>query len=277
MKPFSLPNGAKAAVTFCFDVDAEASWILDEENKKRLSLLSAGAYGRRNGVPRILNLLEKHEIPAQFFIPGYTAEIDEELVKTISEKGYPIGCHGYNHERTDTLSYKEEDIIIRSKEIVERITGQSPRGYRAPLWEITPQTIDLLVKHDFVYDSSLMGDDVPYAIMAKEKWLLEFPVTWMLDDWEQFAYSAMPQVGAVIEEPDKVLRMWKAEFEALYEEGRHFILTVHPEIIGRPSRIKMLDNLITYIKTFDGVMFCSLDALYEEWQKGTFSVDVHPY
>lgn len=275
---FAWPDGVRIGVSLCFDVDAESGWILDSENKNRLSLLSSGAYGRRVGVNRIVRLLRKHAIPAQFFIPGYTAEIDPELVHTIHAEGHPIGCHGYYHERTDTLTYQQEDeILARSKEILANLTGKTPIGYRAPLWEITPQTLELLGKHGFCYDSSLMGNDIPYAVATDGHPMFELPVTWLLDDWEQFAYSAVPQNGAVIEEPDKVLRMWKAEFRALYEEGRYFMLTMHPEIIGRASRIAMLDELITFIQSFEGVWFCTPEELYHAWADGKLSVDQFPY
>src|SRR5258708_38145138 len=160
MKSFKWPNGYRAAVSLCFDVDAESGWIIEPENHRRLSLLSTGAYGRRVGVPRILDLLERHGLTAQFFIPGYTAEIDRKLVQTIHGDGHPIGCHGYLHERTDGLAYEEEDAILaKSITILADITGVRPIGFRAPLWEVTPQTLELLGKHEFAFDSSLMGTD----------------------------------------------------------------------------------------------------------------------
>ncbi len=273
-------QGYRATVSLCFDVDAESSWVLGAENHKRLSLLSASAFGRRVGVDRILRLLNKHQIKATFFIPGYTAELDPELVQSISAFGHAIGCHGYYHERTDTLSYEQEDeILLRSKDRLSSITGKVPIGFRAPLWEITPQTLTLLHKHHFCYDSSLMGLDYPYEVQVphSDEKLFEVPVTWLLDDWEQFAYSAEPRNGYVIEEPEKVFRLWKSEFDALYEEGRSFTLTMHPEVTGRASRIKMLDNLISYIRTFNDVWICTLDEMYEGWEQGKFNVPIYNY
>ncbi|MFL9937116.1 polysaccharide deacetylase [Paraburkholderia sp. RL18-103-BIB-C] len=278
LKSFEWPNGYRAAVSLCFDVDAESGWISDAANHKRLSLLSMGAYGRRAGVPRILDLLKRHGLKAQFFIPGYTAEIDRQVVKTIHDDGHPIGCHGYLHERTDELTYQEEDAILaKSKAILESITGVTPTGFRAPLWEVTPQTLELLDKHGFEFDSSLMGSDVPYSVQAGKRRILELPVTWLLDDWEQFAYSAVPQVGAVIEEPDKVFRLWKAEFDALYQEGRYFMLTMHPEIIGRASRIVMLDALISHMKQHDDVWFCTPQELLAAWKEKQFVTEDMSY
>ncbi|MTT32199.1 polysaccharide deacetylase family protein [Terrilactibacillus sp. BCM23-1] len=278
MKNIKWPNKAKMALTLSFDVDAESGWILNEENKQRLSLLSASAYGRRVGIDRILRLLKKFDLKAQFFIPGYTAEIDENIVRKIDENGHSIGCHGYYHERTETLSYEKEDSIFqKSKAILSKITGKNPVGYRAPLWEITPQTLELLKKNKFLFDSSLMGDDVPYVVPVNGYKLLELPVAWLLDDWEQFHYSAVPQNGTVIEEPDKVLRLWKKEFSALYEDGGYFLLTMHPEVIGRASRIKMLEELLSFIKSHEGVWFCTPEDIYRAWQDNRLELNEYPY
>jgi len=274
------PGKTRMSVTFCFDVDGESSWILDKENHRRLSLLSASAFGRRIGVGRILQLLKSHQLQGNFFIPGYTAEIDPNLVLSIHNDGHSIGCHGYYHERTDGLTYEaEDDILQRSIARLQGITGVRPIGFRAPLWELTPQTLTLLRKHGFVYDSSLMGADFPYevTVQGSDTPLFEIPVTWLLDDWEQFAYSAEPANGYIIEDPDKVLRLWKREFEALYETGGSFTLTMHPEIIGRASRIRMLDELMTYMKEFDDVWFCSLDDLYNAWSSGALVVPRYDY
>jgi peptidoglycan/xylan/chitin deacetylase (PgdA/CDA1 family) len=272
------PDGKKIAVSISFDVDAESAFVLDENNHKRLSLLSTGAYGRRVGIPRILRLLDKHGVTANFFVPGYTAEIDPGLIETIAHHGHNIGCHGYYHERTDTLTADQEnEILIKSKQILQDITGAVPTAFRAPLWEVTPQTLGLLVQHGFETDSSLMGSDIPYVLQVGNERLLEIPVTWLLDDWEQFAYHAEPANGYVIEEPDKVFRMWKEEFDALYEEGRFFSLTMHPEIIGRASRMKMLDRLIEYMKSHPDVWFVTHRDLYQLWKNGQIEFEEYPY
>lgn len=273
-------SGYQSTVSLCFDVDAESAWVLDTNNHRRLSLLSAAAFGRRVGVPRILDLLRKHGIPATFFIPGYTAEIGSELVKQIVAEGHTVGCHGYYHERTDTLTYEQEDQILgRSVDTLTSLMGSRPIGFRAPLWEVTPQTLTLLGKHGFSYDSSLMGLDHPYFVRIpdSDQTLFEVPVTWLLDDWEQFAYSAEPSNGYVIEEPEKVFRMWRDEFDALHEEGRAFTLTMHPEVIGRASRVRMLDRLIQHIKQQSDVWFCTLDQLHAAMSQGRLNVPILDY
>lgn len=267
-------NGKKMAVVFSFDVDAETAFLFDEKNKSRMSLLSIGTYGRKVGLNRILKVLEKYELKANFFVPGAVAELDPSVIERILAGGHPIGHHGYLHERLDTLTEEEEEeILVRGREVIKKYAGYYPEGYRAPLWELNQNTPRLLKKYDFKFDSSLMGNDVPYTIDANNEKLLEIPVTWLLDDWEQFAYSAEPQMGFSIEEPDKVFRLWKSEFDGLYEEGGCFVLTMHPQLIGRSSRIKILENLIQYMNTKSNVWFTTLNEIEKKWFAGELKVE----
>lgn len=269
------PNNKRMAVILSFDVDAELGFVFDKKNYSRLSLLSMGTYGRRIGLDRIIKMLDYYDIKANFFVPGGTAEIDPTVIERIITADHPIGHHGYLHERLDTLSSEqEEEILVKGIEILKKHAGYRPVGYRAPLWEINPGTPSLLKKHGFKYDSSLMADDIPYTIDGGEgRKLLEFPVSWLLDDWEQFAYSAEPQMGATIEEPDKVFRLWKSEFDGLYEEGGCFTLTMHPQIIGRSSRIRMVKQLIEYMMDKPGVWFTTFNEIEAAWSSGKIQFD----
>lgn len=268
------PNQKKMAVVLCFDVDGETAFLFDEKNRTRMSLLSMGAYGRGIGLDRILNLLHKYDLTANFFVPAVIAEIDPTVIERIVNNNHPIGHHGYLHERLDTLSPEEEEqILVKGKEIIYKYAGYYPEGYRAPLWEINPTTPVLLKKHGFKFDSSLMGNDVPYTIDAGNEKLLEIPVSWLLDDWEQFAYSAAPPIGHSIEEPDKVYRLWKSEFDGLYEEGRCFVLTMHPQLIGRSSRINMLEKLIEYMRSKPDVWFTTLNEIERKCSSGELKVE----
>lgn len=273
------PNQKKMAVVLSFDVDAETAFLFDEKNKSRMSLLSIGTYGRTVGLNRILRMLKENDLKANFFVPGAVAEIDPTVIERICEDDHPIGHHGYYHERLDTLTpEQEEEILVKGKEIIKKYAGYDPQGYRAPLWEINRQTPKLLKKHGFKFDSSLMANDVPYTIdCGNDEKLLEIPVTWLLDDWEQFAFSAEPPIGFSIEEPDKVYRLWKAEFDGLYEEGGCFVLTMHPQLIGRSSRINMLKQLIQYMKSKPGVWFTTLNEIEEAWSNGELKVEHSPF
>jgi len=273
------PNGKKMAVVFSFDVDAETAFLFDKKNISRRTLLSIGAYGRSVGLNRVLNMLKEYNLSANFFVPGAVAEIDPTVIERILVDNHPIGYHGYLHERLDTLSVEEEERILdKGTEIIRKYAGYYPKGYRAPLWETNKNTPYLLKKYGYRFDSSLMGNDVPYTIDAGENAkLLEIPVTWLLDDWEQFAFSAEPKIGYSIEEPDKVYRLWKSEFDGLYEEGGCFVLTMHPQLIGRSSRIRMLENLIKYMMSKSGIWFTTLNEIEEKWSSGKLRVDHEPF
>lgn len=275
MSRIKWPNDKKMAVVLSFDVDAETAFSFDKKNNSRLSLLSMGTYGRRIGLNRILETLIDYDLPANFFVPGVTAEIDPSVIERIAQAGHPIGHHGYFHERLDTLApEQEEEILVKGMEVLKKYAGYLPEGYRAPLWEMNPTTPMLLKKYDFKFDSSLMGDDIPYTIDAGEgKKLFEIPVTWLLDDWEQFAYAAEPQMGYAIEDPEKVFRLWTSEFDSLYEEGGCFTLTMHPQLTGRSSRIKLLRKLIEYMMTKPHVWFTTLNEIEKAWRNQLLQVE----
>lgn len=272
------PNRKRFAVTLSFDLDAETAWESSSLNGQRLSLLSMGAYGRRVGVPRILELLDRYGIQAQFYIPARVAEIDPHVVRGIAEAGHGIGCHGYFHERVDDQTPEQNWQILKdSKAKLEQTIGKEVCHYRAPLWEVTPDAISSLIDLGFKSDSSLMGDDRPYLVGDEPGRLLELPVSWVLDDWEQFAYSAEPAMGGVIETPEKALDLWTAELEGMRAYGGHFILTMHPQLIGRPSRLLMLERLIQRIKAMEDAWWCTPDDVYEQLRKGALDLPIHPY
>ena len=266
MAQFPWPNGARCAVALTFDEDGECvPLIYDPQNaRKRLTLQSEGTYGPNVGSPRILDLLDRHGIQASFFTPGFVAERHPDLMREIIARGHELGHHGYLHERPDFVSEEEEErIMIRGLEALEAITGVRPRGYRSPAWELKPSSPALLKRYGFRYDSSLMGDDEPYLIDAGangEK-LLEIPIQWMNDDWAYFGFSSIPALGNGIASPQAVFEVWSEEFAGYYDVGGCYVLTMHPFVIGRPSRIRLLDRLIEYMKDFDGVWFATLEQI----------------
>lgn len=272
------PNNKRFAATLSFDLDAETAWEPSSLNGRRLSLLSMGAYGRRVGVPRLLDLLERYELRAQFYVPGRVAEIDPDVVRSIAKAGHGIGCHGYFHERVDEQAPAQNLQILKdTKAILEQTIDREVCDYRAPLWEITPDVVQSLIELGFRSDSSLMGDDRPYLIGGPEHSLLELPVSWVLDDWEQFAYSAEPAMGGVIEEPEKVYRLWASELDGMREFGSHFVLTMHPQLIGRPARLLMLERIIQRIRQHDDAWICTPDMVHEQWRAGNLELPMYPY
>ena len=167
------PHGADVAVSLTFDVDAESGWLgEDPAYANRLSTLSEASYGPTRGLPRILDILSKHEVKATFYVPGDTAERHTEAVKRITDDGHEIGHHGYLHKRSDAIDAgQQREEIERGLEALQTTLDVTPKGYRSPSWELTPETFQLLKEHGFEWDSSLMGDDRPYL----HDGLLELP------------------------------------------------------------------------------------------------------
>jgi peptidoglycan/xylan/chitin deacetylase (PgdA/CDA1 family) len=233
---------------------------MDPENAaRRMSFMSEGAYGPKVGVHYILELLDLYEIKASFFIPGRVVELHPDVVQEIHRRGHDVGHHGYMHERPDTLNdEQEEKVLLKGLEILENTTGQRPRGYRSPAWELKPSSPALLLKHGFEFDSSLMGYDTPYWIKTSSGSLLELPVYWKNDDWPQFGYVSVPSIGNGISAPSKGLEVFAEEFNGLYARGGFFNMTMHPFLAGRPSGLAVLERLIRHIRGFPRVWWARL-------------------
>jgi peptidoglycan/xylan/chitin deacetylase (PgdA/CDA1 family) len=257
-------DGAKCAVCLTFDLDAEISWrnILRRHKIERDNpvVLSQGEYGPKAAVPRILKLLKKHDIDACFYIPGEVAEHYPKTVEEISNAGHEIGHHGYTHRNPAKCNLSEEkEELEKGTEVLENITGNKPISYRAPAADLSENTLKLLVEYGFVCDSSMMGDDVPYSIKMDEKILIELPIRWMLDDWVYFGFNYFPplEYQSGISSHRKVYEIWSDEFEAVYDEDLYFMLLMHPQITGVPSRARMLEKLIELMKSKKDVWFAT--------------------
>lgn len=257
----TFPGGASTAVSLTFDVDAEAGWLGEgEEYARRLTILSEGRYGVVRGIPRILDLLRRFEIPATFFVPGYTAEVHPALVETLLAGGHEVAHHGHLHLRSDKVSAQAQaDEIHRGFEALEGAGAPRPVGYRSTSWELTPETLQLLVDNGFRYDSSCMGDDRPYVERWEHLSILEIPVHWSLDDWPRFGWNI--DGGGNVADPAELTRSWIAEFESAKAERRHTSFTMHPEVIGRPYRLAQLEKVVEHVASSGNVWFARLDEV----------------
>ncbi len=251
---FIWPEQNSCAFMLCFDVDGETT-ALSEDPKlsARLTTMSQCEYGPRIGVPRLLELLDHLQLPATFFVPSYIAENHPRTMEAILTRGHEVGAHGHLHEKLAYLTPSEEAAILEhSMGILEGFTGRPILGYRAPWFEINPGTTDLLKNHGFLYNASLMSDDVPFI---HANGLVEIPGQWMLEDWEQFAFNAEPAWGVTPESCSKVFDLWWEELEAMHAFGCCFVLTLHPWLSGRPSRVRLLERILTKAKSLGGVWF----------------------
>jgi peptidoglycan/xylan/chitin deacetylase (PgdA/CDA1 family) len=165
------PEDIQCAVNFGIDVDGETLWTSrDADNWNRPANLAQGSYGPRMGVPKILNVLDKHDVKATFFIPAWIIEKYPEMAREVIERGHEVGYHGYLHEFDMTAGYEvEKEIMDKSLDIFERILKVRPRGLRSPMGEMTDATMRLMQEYEFLYSSTMMDDDFPTSGSIKEK------------------------------------------------------------------------------------------------------------
>jgi len=261
-------HGARCAVTLSFDVDGETPWIYrDKALADRPLHMSMGAYGPKTGVPRILALLDRYNIKAGFFIPGWIVERYPDLCQEIVRRGHEVGHHGYLHEKPFFLESREqeEELLIKSMEIFRQVLGVTPQGSRVPSADPSQHTMGLLKKHGFVYHSNMMDTDLPYLHQTPHGDLVELPTAWVNNDFPFFGFSAVPPVGNGIWSQQDVFEIWSEEFEGMYDEGGFFNLMGHPQVIGRPSRMRMLERLIRQILGKKDIWFAKPIEVAEFW------------
>lgn len=261
--PILWPNNKQSAAAFTFDVDAESAILsFKPEASLQMSVMTHQFYGPLVGVPRILSLLDKYQVKSTFFVPGFTARRYPSVVASIVKAGHEIAHHGDMHEQPTAASREQEVQFIKNGlESLMQIAGVKPVGYRAPMWDLSWETPKILLDNGFLYDSSLMDSDYPYELAVGEGSLVELPIHWGLDDWEQYAF--LPDITGVglIESPKKVIEMWQLEFEAIRKIGGLFILTNHPFLSGRPGRASALEELIKHVTSCDDVWTTSLSEI----------------
>jgi peptidoglycan/xylan/chitin deacetylase (PgdA/CDA1 family) len=274
------PQGYQAAAAFTFDVDAESCVLAhDPSAAARMSLMSHQSYGPRVGVPRLLRMLQRQDIRATFFVPGFTAESYPDTLRAIIDGGHEIGHHGYLHEPMQGIDAATElGYLDRGLDALDKVAGIRPVGYRAPWWETNWHTPGLLAQRGFLYDSSLLDGDKPYRFAVAPgatETLIEIPVDWALDDWEQYAFYPGVTGSGVIESPAKVLDMWTLEAQAHHLEGGCFVLTNHPFISGRPSKAVALERLVETVKAMDGMWVATLADIAAHAQRACTEIRVH--
>ncbi|SFH51228.1 polysaccharide deacetylase family protein [Amycolatopsis regifaucium] len=247
------PRNATVAVAISVDVDNET--LVLSRGMDGPGLLSQGQYGARVGLPRVLETLRRHSVPATFFYPVVSTELDPAGLAAVRADGHEIGLHGWIHEKCgDLTAGQERELALRSAEAMEVAAGARPVGLRTPYWDFTAHTLPIIRELGLEYDSSLMADDQPYELLHRDEatGVTEVPVSWIRDDAPYFPDDAL---GKQVLAPHEVLRIWQDEFDAAYAEGGLFTLALHPHIIGHRSRIKVLRELLAYIAARPGVWF----------------------
>jgi peptidoglycan-N-acetylglucosamine deacetylase len=268
LKPKSWPNNARVAVALSFDVD-NASAALARGNLN-YEVISRGEYGAVDGLPRILRLLEKHKVPASFFIPAVSAALHPQMTKDIQASAlqHEIGIHGWIHELLPAVNdaAEEQRLLNQAIEYMTKAIGKKPVGYRAPSWQFSQWTPGQIKAAGFLYDSSLMASDDAYEILidGQPSGVVELPIERILDDAPYFGGNSDGSFPV----PSGPLEVFQSEFDVAYEEGGLYVLTMHPHFMGHRSRVAMLEKLIQHMKSKPGVWFATHEQV-AKYVKGT--------
>lgn len=248
LRPESWPEGARCAVALSFDADHETIPLRDsDESPMRIS---QGQYGNRQGVPRIRALLDRHGIRASFFYPAVSALLHPEEIRAVADEGHEIGIHSWIHEANTRLPPgAERELTFRAADTLERLTKRRPVGMRTASWDFSPDTMGIIEELDLLYDSSLMADVDPYELEAdgRPTGVVELPPEWIRDDAAYFNFLRFGGLRPYTP-PSAVEEIFRAEFDAAWEEGGLFLLTMHPHIIGHRSRMPLLARLTDHMR-----------------------------
>lgn len=262
--PPPWPHGARCAVSFSFDMDAETLLHLYHRDtaQSRLATSSLFRYEPFVAIPRLIKIWKHFNLRQTVFIPGWAIETYPHAVEALVKAGHEIGHHGWLHERPNTLSRDaEERVLDRALSAFERIVGRRPAGYRAPAYALSDQTVDLLIDRGFSYDASLMGDDVPYILDSARGSLVEIPSDFSLDDWMQYVNLEEFSCRMPIQAPQRAMEVFQAEFDAAWAHGGLWISVWHPFVSGRLARADAIVRLIEYMMDKGDVWFAPMEEI----------------
>jgi len=267
--PIPWPNGARCACAVTFDIDADSLIHIARpaDSHNRLYPISMGRYGPEVAIPRILDTYRRLGIKQSFFVPGWCVEQYPGAMEAILADGHEIGHHGYLHEDPIESATDQRMWFERALDAHKRICGGKPKGYRAPVYNITQDVVDLLIEHEFQYESSLMGDDIPYVLKTDAGQLVEVPVHWGTDDWPPFAHYEEIGYDMPVKAPSVGLQAFWEEFDAMYEARGFFMLIVHPFLTGRLARWRLVDQWLEKTLSEKDVWFAPLTEIVAHMER----------
>lgn len=279
-------------VAYGVDIDAVAGWLGSYGGEDSPDDISRGLFAGEVGIPRLLKLFDKYNLKTTWFAPGHSIETFPEQVRMIVEAGHEIGAHGYSHENPIAMTpQQEEDVLLKSIELIEEISGKRPTGYVAPWWEFSNVTNELLLKHGLKYDHSLMHNDFhPYYVRVGDSWtrinyslpakqwmkplvrgqetdLIEIPANWYLDDLPPMMFIKKSPNSFGFVNPRDIEQMWRDQFDWVYRENDYavFGMTIHPDVSGRPQVLLAHERLIEHINSHDGIKWVTFDEIADDF------------
>jgi peptidoglycan/xylan/chitin deacetylase (PgdA/CDA1 family) len=262
--PIPWPNGCRCAAAVTFDMDADSILHIAHHDTAhdRVAAISMLRYGPEVAMPRILDMFRDHGLKQTFFVPSWCIERYPAAVEAALKDGHEIAHHGYLHEQPQDLSAEDELYWFeRASDVILRVTGKRPRGYRAPSYRFSHRTLDVLVDAGLAYDASLMGDDIPYVLENGRGSLIELPSHYGMDDWPHFMVSRDFGYMMSIKSPEAGMDVYRAEFDAAWEHGGLWIAVWHPFLSGRLARCAAIAKLIRYMLDKGKVWFAPLEEI----------------
>jgi len=261
------PHGARLAVSFSLMFEAGgqpisgAGGVIPDRIQQGLPDLPTNAffeYGVYEGIPRILDLFDKHKIKMSSFMIGHAVDKAPDLAREIVKRGHEAAAHGRTWENSYALDPEaERRFIADGVESIEKVTGQKPVGWNAYWMRNSPRTLDTLQSLGFLYHIDEPSRDEPFIVPLKGGDFVTVPYTFHLNDIVSF-----PFLGGDATAYEQALR---DEFDQLYEEGRHrrrmMVVSMHDRISGHANRVRSLDRFLTYARSKPDVWFARKDEI----------------
>jgi len=266
LNPIQWPDGAKCACALTFDMDAESLIHVEypHDGHRRVSAISMLRYGPLVAVPRIVETYRQLGIRQTFFVPAWCIEQHPRAVEAILEGGHEIAHHSYIHENPlDQTEADEAHWLDVGIEIIKRTTGKAPRGWRAPLYNFSDASLDLLLDRGFLYDASLMSADIPYVLRSRRdgRELIEIPSHWGLDDWPQYVQSSDLGYMMPVRSARNGFDLYLREFEAAYAYGAAWVPVMHPFASGRLARWHVFAEFLEKLVDQGDVWFAPMEEI----------------
>lgn len=274
-------------------VDAVAGWLGSYGGEDSPSDIQRGVFAGEVGIPRLLTLFERLGLRTTWFIPGHSIETFPDQVAQVVAAGHEVGAHGYSHENPIAMSpTQEEEVLARCVDLIGKVSGQAPRGYVAPWWEMSEHTVELLLRYGFRYDNSQgYHDFLPFFARVGDRWtkvdyglpakswmqplqrgrevdLVEIAANWYLDDLPPMMFIKQSPNSHGFVNPRELEQIWRDQFDWVYREMDYavFPLTIHPDVSGRPQVLLMLERLIAYISTHEGVSWVPMEEVAADFR-----------
>lgn len=244
------PHGKRLALCLSFDIDAETLWLTrNPVNVHHPVHLSRGRYSVKQGIPRILRLLESEGVKATFFTPAWTAEHHPDVIRAIAELGHEVSYHGYLHEVCDTYE-KENALMEKAENILREITGRRPMGNRSPDGYVYDFHLQLWLDRGYIYSSNWRDNDGPFLhkLNGKTIPIVELPKDGIVDDTSYDMYTLQHPEHYFLRSGREMVGIWMDELDGLAEEGRMMNFVMHPQFIGHPQYVRALREFIRYAK-----------------------------